>query len=236
MNLADPLGAATQARPHLRAEETLLWAAYGGVVGYDVRGLDELGHPAKGLLRKVGSGLADFAGGVVDAALSDEDSGSSGTTQAPPAVVVFGDRTGLLAESLVRGSGTALWVLTTARLVLLRVVVPPEPVEEPEKSLLGKAVGFGRGLAKFGKDVAELIADRSKTFGENREGEPVARKDFEVAAELPRAQITGFAVARRGRKPGLRVSLVDGSGLDLRFGAEEPEAFEWLLARTNGLA
>ncbi|MFI5612459.1 hypothetical protein [Amycolatopsis sp. NPDC051903] len=236
MNLADPLGAATQARPHLRPDETVLWAAYGSVLGYDVRGLDEFGNPAKGLLRKVGSGLADFAGGVVDAALSDEDSGSSGTAQGPPAVVVFGDRPGLLAESLVRGSGASLWALTTARLVLLRVVVAPEPVEEPEKSLLGKAIGFGRGVARFGKDVAEIVTDRRKTYGDNHEGEPVARKDFEVAAELPRARITGFAVAQRDRKPGLRMSLVDGSGFDLRFGADEPEAFEWLLARTNGAA
>ncbi|MEW2500165.1 hypothetical protein ACQPXB_01240 [Amycolatopsis sp. CA-161197] len=234
MNLADPLGAATQARPHLRADERLLWAAFGGVTGYDVRGLDEFGNPAKSLMRKVGSGLADFAGGVVDAALSgDEDSGSGGTGPNPkPAVVVFGDRSGLLAEQLVRGARPALWVLTTSRLLLLRVVVPEEPAVEPEKSLLGKAMGFGRGMAKFGKDVAEIVTDRRKTYGENREGEPVAPREFEEAAALPREQIAGFAVARSG----LRMSLVDGSGFELRFGAEEPEAFEWLLARTNGVA
>ncbi|MGW4482839.1 hypothetical protein ACWEOE_03270 [Amycolatopsis sp. NPDC004368] len=228
MNLADPLGAATQARPHLRADERLLWAAYGGRVAYDVPGLDEFGQPAKSLLRKVGSGLSGFAGGVVDAALSSEDSGS-GATVVAPAVVVLGDRTGLVAEGLVR-SGAALWVLTTARLVLLRAVVVPEPAPEP--SLLGKAIGFGRGMAKFGKDVAEIVTDRRKIYGENREGEPVARREFEEAASLPREQIIGFAVARHG----LRMSLVDGSGFELRFGAEEPEAFEWLLARTNGAA
>ncbi|MEV4595993.1 hypothetical protein AB0K15_01155 [Amycolatopsis sp. NPDC049253] len=236
MNLADPLGAATQARPHLRADERLLWAAYGGVTGYAVRGLDESGQPAKSVLRKVGSGLADFAGGAVDAALSSEDSGSGGSVAPEPAVVVFGDHTGMAAEGLVRGSRASLWALTSARLVLLRVVVAPEPAEEPEKSLLGKAMGFGRGMAKFGKDVAEIVTDRRKTYGANREGEPVALREFEVAASLPREQIAGFAVASRDRKPGLRMSLVDGSGLDLRFGVAEPEAFDWLLARTNGAA
>ncbi|WP_326567627.1 hypothetical protein VSH64_38255 [Amycolatopsis rhabdoformis] len=228
MNLADPLGAATQARPHLNADERLLWAAYCERVAYDVRGLDEFGKPAKSLLRKVGSGFSDFAGGVVDAALSSEDSGSNGTVVAPPGVVVLGDRPGLVAEGLAR-SGAALWALTTSRLVLLRAVVTPEPEPAPETSLLGKAIGFGRGMAKFGKDVAEIVADRRKTYGTNREGEPVARREFEVAAELPRAQITGFTVAH-----GLHMSLVDGSGFELRFGANDPESFAWLLARTNG--
>jgi hypothetical protein len=235
MNLSDPLGAATQARPHLHPGEDLRWAAYGRVVGFDVRGLTPQGEPAKGLLRRVGSGAAGFAGDVLSEALGGGDD-SGPDRPPPPQVIAFGDRAGVLAHEFLRAVPVSapirrLWVLTAQRLVVLDEPVPVvEP--EPEKSLLGKAVGFGRGVAKFGKDVAEILTDRTKTYGDNREGEPIAPREFVPVAELPAARIARVDVAQRGRKPVLRMSLVDGSGVDFRFDAGEH--FDWLLARTNG--
>lgn len=228
MNFSDPLGAATQARPFLHPGEQLLWAAYGRVVNFDVRGLTPEGRPAKGLLRKLGSGAAGIAGDFVTEALGGGD--DSGPDRPPaPQVVAFGDRAGVLAHEFLReipvqAAIRRLWVLTPRRLLVLDEPVPaPEP--SPEKSFLGKAIGFGR-------DVATIFTDRTKTYGGNREGEPIALREFGPVAELPRDRIAGVAVAERDRKPVLRMSLVDGSGLDFRFDAEEH--FDWLLARTNG--
>ncbi|MEU0536939.1 hypothetical protein [Amycolatopsis tolypomycina] len=228
LNLSDPLGAATQARPYLRPGEPPQWAAYGRVLNYDVRGLTALGQPDKSLLRKLGSGAAGFAGDfVLEAIAGGDDSGSD--KPPPPQVIAFGDRAGVLAHEFLRGLPARaaiqrLWVLTRARLLVLDAPVPPpEPAPEAEKSLLGKAIGFGRGVAKFGKDVAEILTDRTKTYGENREGEPIGLREFVPVAELPGARIARVDRAKRGRKPVLRVSLVDGSGLDFleeRTGAD----------------
>ncbi|SFW50912.1 hypothetical protein [Amycolatopsis australiensis] len=223
MNLSDPLGAATQARPYLRPGEQLRWAAYGRGFAFDVRGLTPDGQPAKGLLRKIGSGAAEF----VAEAISDNDSGPD--RPPPPQVVAFGGRAGVLAHEFLRGIPVSapirrLWVLTPLRLLVLDERVPVAP-PEPEKSFLGKAIGFGR-------DVAAILTDRTKTYGDNREGEPIALRDFVPVAELPRDRIARVDVAERGRKPVLRMSLVDGSGVDFRFDADDH--FDWLLARTNG--
>ena len=235
MNFSDPLGAATQARPHLYPGEPLLWAAYGRVINFDVRGLTPDGRPAKGLLRKLGSGAAGFAGDFVSEALGGGD--DSGSDRPPaPQVVAFGDRAGVLAHEFLRGIPVQaairrLWVLTPRRLLVLDEPVP-EAEPEAEKSLLGKAIGFGREVAQFGRDVAEILTDRTKTYGDNREGEPIALREFRPAAELARDRIARAEIAERDRKPVLRMSLVDGSGLDFRFDADEH--FDWLLARTNG--
>ncbi|MEC3975679.1 hypothetical protein [Amycolatopsis sp. H20-H5] len=237
MSLADPLGAASQALPSLNPGERLLWAAYGRVFNYDIRGLDALGQPEKGMLRKLGGGAAGVAGGFVDGVLGG--GADSGTDRPlPPQVIAFGDRPGVAAHEFLRELGPVghprrVWALTTERLVVLGVVPPPEVVEPA--SFLAKAVGFGKGLAKTGKGIVEIIADRTKTYGENREGEPATAHEMTVRAELPRAGIGGFALAqRKKRKPCLRLSLVDGSGFDLLFDVEDPALFAWLLDRTNG--
>lgn len=223
MKLSDPLGAATQARPYLRPGETLLWAAYGRVVNFDVRGLTPEGQPAKGLLRKVGSGAAEF----LAEAISDSDSGPDRPPD--PQVIAFGDRAGVLAHEFLReipaqAAIRRLWMLTPQRLVVLDESVPAA-APDPAKSFLGKAIGFGR-------DVAAILTDRTKTYGDNREGEPIALREFRAVTELSAERVARVDVAKRGRKPVLRMSLVDGSGLDFRFDADEH--FDWLLARTNG--
>ncbi|GAB3138845.1 hypothetical protein GCM10027258_16760 [Amycolatopsis stemonae] len=223
MKLSDPLGAATQARPYLRPGEALRWAAYGRVVTFDVRGLTPEGQPATGLLRRIGSGAAEF----LSEAISDSDSGPDRPPD--PQVIAFGDRAGMLAHEFLRelparAAVRRLWVLTPHRLAVLDERVPA-PAPEPAKSFLGKAVGFGR-------DVAAILTDRTKTYGDNREGEPIALREFQVVAELPGDRIAGAEIAKRGRKPVLRMSLVDGSGVDFRFDADDH--FDWLLARTNG--
>ncbi|GAA4542747.1 hypothetical protein [Amycolatopsis samaneae] len=244
MNLADPLGPATQAAASLHPGERLLWAAYGRVVNYHIRGLTPLGRPERSALRKLGSGVAGFAGDAVDAMLGGGDD-SGPDRPPPPQVVAFGEREGVLAHTFLReltpaGPAGRLWALTSSRLVVLHRFVPPEPEPAPpaEKSFVAKAVGFGKGLAKAGKDIAGIITDRTKTYGDNREGEPVPRHEMTVAAELPAARVAGVATARHGGKlrgrPCLRMSLVDGSGLDFLFDVEDPAMFSWLLARTNG--
>lgn len=219
IDFSDPVGAATYARRHVRPDERLLWATHGRVLNYDVRGLTPLGKPAPSMLSKVSEG-------VLDAIFDGDDSSDS---RPNPHVVGFGRHapeflTGLKAEY----SFTRVWALTTQRLMVVEEV-RPDPGPEPEGgSLFSKAV-------RFGKDVAEIFADRTKTFGRHKEGEPVTVHDTAVRAEVHRSAIAGFEVAKRGRRPCLRMSLVDGTGLDLRLdGRQEPEVFAWMLALTNG--
>ncbi|ONF66849.1 hypothetical protein [Amycolatopsis keratiniphila] len=222
MNLGYPLGAASQALPSLRPGERLLWAAYGRTLNYDVRGLDPWGVPKKSVLGKLGSGAANFAGDMVGAALGGGD--DSGRSNPPsPQVIVFGEQGGL-AHAAVRelstsGSLSRLWALTSARLLVLeKSVAPGKP---SEKSFLSKAIGFG-------KDIAAIMT--TKTYGENAAGVPIARHEMVPCAEIPRESIAGFAVAEHGKKrrPCLRASFVDGSGMDFLFDCDDPRQFAWL--------
>ncbi len=231
MNLGYPLGAASQALPALHPGERLLWAAYGRTLNYDVRGLDPWGVPKKSVLGKLGSGAANFAGDLVGAALGGgDDSGASNPPK--PQVIVFGEQGGL-AHAMVRdqptsGSPSRLWALTSARLVVLEEAIPPEPEKPAEKSFLGKAIGFGKGVVKTGKEIAAIMT--TKTYGDNAEGVPIATHRMVVAVELPRERIGGFAVAERDKKrvPCLRSSFVDGSGMDFLFDCDDPRQFAWL--------
>ncbi|WP_410658504.1 hypothetical protein [Amycolatopsis sp. lyj-112] len=235
MNLGYPLGAASQALPSLHPGERLLWAAYGRTVNYDVRGLDPWGVPKKSVLGKLGSGAANFAGDVVGAALGGgDDSGSSNPLS--PQVIVLGEQGGL-AHTAVRelpasGSPSRLWALTSTRLLVLERFVPPEPENASEKSFMAKAIGFGKGVVKTGKDIAAIMT--TKTYGENTEGVPIATHRMVVAVEVARERIGGFAVAEHGKKrvPRLRASFVDGSGLDFLFDCDDPQQFAWLHSKT----
>ncbi|WP_181773133.1 hypothetical protein [Amycolatopsis pittospori] len=235
MNLGYPLGAASQALPSLHPGERLLWAAYGRTLNYDVRGLDPWGVPKKSVLGKLGSGAANFAGDMVGAALGGGD--DSGASNPPsPQVIVFGEQGGL-AHTTVRdlstsGSLSRLWALTSARLLVLEKVVTPEPEKAAEKSFMSKAIGFGKGVVKTGKEIAAIMT--TKTYGENAEGVPIARHEMVPCAEIPRERIGGFAVAERGKKrvPCLRASFVDGSGMDFLFDCDDPRQFAWLYSVT----
>jgi hypothetical protein len=219
IDFGQPVGPATHARRHLRPTERLLWATFGAVLNYDVNGLTRLGQPDRSAIRKVGEGVGGF---ILDG-LIDGDGGSD--RPADPQVIAFGDQVPEFLRGLTP-EAFRVWALTSHRLMVIDGVVP-EREPEPERSLFAKAVGFG-------KDVAEIFTARTKTYGENREGEPVPMRETAVRADVHRPQIAGFAVAKRGRRPCFRMSLVDGSGVDFLLDGQDPAVFGWMLALTNG--
>lgn len=125
----------------------------------------------------------------------------------PPEVIVFGARPGCLAHGHAKAGG-GLWALTPRRLAFVdsRETVQPEP---EAKSFLSKAL-------RFGKDVVSIVSGTE------------APREWFVKSAVPAAEIAGFAMGPRGP----RMSLVDGSGFD--FPLTEPEAAEWMLAKTMG--
>lgn len=205
---ADPLGPGHVARQRLcRPGESLVWATYRRTFYYAVDGLDRLGAPVRSVFARgasaVGRGVGELALTVVGGG------GDSGDDKAPDADhLVFGPSGESLAVRAVSGFDPGgrrnrLWALTSERLVLaVRVEAAEVPAEPAPKSLLGKAIGFG-------KEVGKILADNRRKFGEHVEGEPVAVPDFRVAVEIPRNQI---ADVQSGKT--LRVVLVDGSGLE----------------------
>lgn len=66
------------------------------------------------------------------------------------------------------------------------------------------------------------------------EGEPVEPMLTESVFDIPRSEIAGLAPAVRGRVPVLRLSLVDGSGLDFLVAMTDREEVEYAAALTNG--
>ncbi|GAA5171185.1 hypothetical protein [Amycolatopsis dongchuanensis] len=219
---SDRVGAATTARMQLPPDEQLLWAAYNRFAYYyDVDGLDPLGEPKKNAvlrgLRAVGGVAGDFASEM----LGETDSSSNSRPLA--GAFVTGQRKEGLATDLLTALGKpgvnieCLWALTARRLVLFGRPVTSEPES------LGKVLfGVGKGLARA------VTGNSRKTYGPHREGQPVVIERREIVAEVPRARIAGVAAAQRRRKPCLRMSFVDGSGLELLLPAEDPAVFEWM--------
>ncbi|MTD57783.1 hypothetical protein [Amycolatopsis pithecellobii] len=220
MSLEDPVGAASIARTQLAADERLLWAAAGkGAYYYDIEKLDPLGEKKKGLLsrslRAAGNVAGDFA---FEAVLGGSDSGPD---KPPPAdVLVFGEHKAGIAHETVVAHGEPgkrlswIWALTAHRLLILGL--PPE--REPE--------GFARSLFTFGKDVAKILTDTKRNYGEHVEGKSVVIPERKIIAEVPQSRIASVAPAQRRRKPCLRLSFVDGSGIDFLFQVDDPAVFE----------
>jgi hypothetical protein len=239
--LAWPLGPATvaQALVHRPGEGQLLWAAYARVHYYDIPGLDPDGTPRKSVLSRGAGKVGDFLGDVVSGALGSDEGPSD---RPPPAdLIVWGPAPDCLAHRYVRDipSRSAvlrrLWTLTPQRLALHTEIVPPTAPEPPrEQGLLAKAARVGSGLAKLGREVAEIVADRRMTFGANVEGEPVALPAMEPLAEIPRGQIAGFEVAHRKDTPVLRLRLVDGSGVDFLVGMTDEDECAYASGLANG--
>jgi hypothetical protein len=236
IDFSKPVGPATYALQHLRPNERLLWATYGTRLRYDVRGLDDHGNPDRSVLSKIGSGAA---GAVLEVISPTEDYDRPD----PPHLVVFGDRMPDFLRGLPTrpGSGLRVWALTDQRFVVLDEVLrvaPPKPAPDPDRSLFAKAVGFGKAVVEVSKDLAQAFADGTRTYGRNRAGEPVAILETQVSAELARPGIAGFAVAKHGSllrgRPCLRMSLVDGSGVDFLLDSKDSGLFEWMLAMTQG--
>ena len=209
MIFSAPLGPGHVARQQLcRADEVLHWATYRQTFYYAVDGLDQLGAPGRSAFTR---GMSAVGRGVGDLALTFVGGGGdSGDDKAPAADhLVFGPSGESLAVRTMSrfepgGRLNRLWALTSTRLVIAKRVEAAEVAQEAApKSFLGKAIGFG-------KEVGKILADNRRKFGEHFEGEPVAVPDFQVVAEIPRAQIADVQSAAGS----LRVVLVDGSGFE----------------------
>jgi hypothetical protein len=162
--------------------------------------------------------------------------GVAATGDETPDLVVWGPDRNCLAYRYVRdipAGGRRLWTFTPQRLALHTEVTPvAEPDPEPQGgSLLAKAAS---GLAKFGRELAEKVAEGRLRFGANVEDEPVALPTLEPVAEIPRSRIAGFEVAHRGSTPVLRLRLVDRSGVDFLVGMTDRDECEYAAGLSNG--
>ncbi|WP_298182182.1 hypothetical protein [Saccharomonospora sp.] len=236
MGFASPVGPATHARQVMEPGERLLWAAFGPEFAYDVKGLDALGEPQRNPLAR---GLEAVGRGGSSIALEwafpvDE----AGLAARGPDVIVFGDGPGCHAHDGVRhlapkgGSRARTWALTSTRLVVLDVrPTKRENTGKPPTSLLRRTIGFG-------KELVDIVTDRTKRYGEHLEGVPVTAKPMAVHSTFQASTIAGIAVARRRTqrrtRPCLRVSFVDGSGIDLLLGVDDESVFEWMATLSRG--
>ncbi|OQO90830.1 hypothetical protein B1813_14990 [Saccharomonospora piscinae] len=227
MAFADAPGAATLARQVTTEGEVLLWAAHGREFAFDVAGHDAAGQPHGHAVPRgfgaFGMGAATMAVGM---AMGTDLPGEGAV---PPAVVVFGADGDCRARTLLTGveprGGTPwrTWALTSARLLVLDV--RPPSTGEPRTPLLRRTLERGR-------DLVHVLTDRTRRYGPNTEGVAVARKPMTVVAATGREHLHDVAVARRRlrmrTRPCLRLSFVDGSGLDLLLGVEDESVFEWM--------
>lgn len=204
MIFSAPLGPGHVARQLCR--ESLVWAMYRRTFYYAVDGLDQLGAPGRSLFARGASALGRGAGDLALTFLGG--GGDSGDDKAPAADhLVFGPSGDSLAVRAVSGfepgkRSDRLWALTSTRLVIASRAAAVSPEPEP-KSLLGKAIGFG-------KDVGKILADNRRKYGEHLEGTPIAVPSYQVVAEIPRSQIADV----QSTGSSLRVVLVDGSGFE----------------------
>jgi hypothetical protein len=210
-------------------DEPILLCAPVGSTGscFDVRGLDWWGKPERGLDGKVLRALGTAATAVTAGGPRDQG-------QSPPKVVVFGPRQDTVAAGAglaVRDFTFAWWVLTPRRMAWVRTEPEPQVAEAgTEKSLLDQVWGFA-------KNARDALAGRSPYPAHV----PIETAGVVPVVEVPRERIAGVTVAERklpyDYTPGavhvLRVSLVDGSGVDVVAG-HEPGHAQRLLALVNG--
>jgi hypothetical protein len=198
-----------------------------GSIRFDLAGVDWQGRPERGALGKVAGAFGNAAAGVVDAAFAGsgpEDNGAD-----TPKVVVWGPQPDGIATRLCRPGPAPSWLVLTPRR-LAQVTLVEEAVEpEPEKSLLGRVSGFA-------KSAREVFSTKSPYPPH----QPVATADVTTVAEVPREHIGAVSLAER-KLPrqyqlrdvhALRVSFVDGSGIDVP--APSAENAQRLLAMANG--
>lgn len=232
MAFHDAPGPATHARQALVPGEELSWAARGRRLSYDVAGVDGGGHPVAGSLAREGGVLCRATATMTVAATLYTDVASDpGPT---PDVVVFGDSPGCLAYDTVsvlepKGSPWRTWALTSDRLLVLEVE------DDPPTPHLG---GLLRRVIDVGRDLVDVVTDRTRRYGRNVEGVPVGLRPMAVVAEVDRAEVVEIAVSRRRfrmrTRPCLRLSFVDGSGLDLLLGVDDEAVFDWMVTLTRG--
>lgn len=219
--MSKELGAAAVARSRLTPEERLLWAAYSETYVYDVRGHDELGARKRGLVSRSLRATGSAAGGIlIETLLATDD--SPGRPR-PPDLLVIGERKDGVAHDLVSAHGAPkqyrdwLWALTSHRLVLLG----PAPEREQD--------GWGKLMFGLGKAAVEVFTGAGKEKGDQP---PLPVPVREILGEVPRIDIASVTVANRGRRPCLRMSFADGSGLEFFFQITDPAVFEWMVHAT----
>jgi hypothetical protein len=170
--------------------------------------------------------LADKAAGTV-LGVAEAVAGSDGGSELidPPVGVVFGPRPDCSAVQVLArvpaGETAGCWALTPDRLAWLSV---QEPEAEPGefRGLLSGALKFGRGAARFARDLA-------MNQPEHEPGVPVPVPRVLSQLEIGRSEITEITTHQRKfgkdykwHKPWyLRVRLSDGSGFDLGRSKEE---------------
>jgi hypothetical protein len=194
---------------------------------FDLAGLDWQGRPERGALGKVAGAFGNAAAGVVDAAFAGsgpEDGGAD-----VPHVVAWGPHAAGIATRLCRPVSAVSWLVLTPRR-LAQVTLVEEPAEpEPEKGLFNRVSGFA-------KSAREVFGGKSPYPPH----QPVATAEVTAVAEVPREHIAAVSLAER-KLPrqyqvrdvhALRVSFVDGSGIDVLTSA--PDNAHRLLAMANG--
>jgi hypothetical protein len=191
-----------------------------GSTRFEVPGLTWWGRPERGA---VGKALV----GLVNAPFAIDSIGVDAGTDHPKAVVFGGGPDALAPRLWPRDESPAVQcVLTPRRLAWVREVEPVGP--EPERSLLGRVGGFA-------KEARDALAGK----GSHPPHHPVETVGVETVAEVPGRQIASVALAGRRLprefKPRdvevLRVSFVDGSGVDVLPGREGAQR---LLALATG--
>jgi len=236
--LAEPLGPATVARRLVLrpGEGRLLWAAHAKAHYYDIPGLYPDGSPKPNAVARGAGKVGDFLGDVLSAAMGSEEDDRD---RPPPAdLIVFGTAPDCMAHRYLRGVPSVsavlrrLWTLTPLGLTLHTEIVPrTAAAPEPTGSFFAKAAG---GIAKIGREIADIVTDNRMRFGANVEDEPIALPTLEPLLEIPRGRIAGFSLAQRKSTPVLRLLLADGSGVDFLVSMTEREECEYALALANG--
>lgn len=213
-----------------RGEPILLCSGTGGSdIRFDVAGLDWWGEPDRGALGKAAGTMGNAVFGVLNAA-----SGGSGPEDGGPDVpkiVAWGPQPAGVAVQLFQFAPPRSWLVLTPQRLACVTVVEEQAEPEPGKSVLGRVSGFARA-------ARDVFASTSP----HPPHQPVLTVEMTTFAELPREHITAVTLAER-KLPrqyqhrdshALRVSLVDGSGIDVLVSGQDQAQRLFAMATGQG--
>jgi hypothetical protein len=200
-------------------EPILVCTPSGGVATrYDIAGADWRGRPERGALGRMAGALGNAAAGVLDAATADggpEDNGADA-----PHVVAWGPGLDRLAATTCRPAPARTWLVLTPQRLACVTVVEEKAEPEPEKSVLDRVSGFAKAAREAFSGAGPYLPH-----------EPVPTVEMTTFAEVPREQIAAVTLSER-KLPrqyqhrdshALRVSFVDGSGVDVLVGQDRAQ-------------
>ncbi|SFS31378.1 hypothetical protein SAMN05660874_00114 [Saccharopolyspora flava] len=196
-----------------------MWATWQADKRYQVKGLDENGHPKKGLGRKLGGATANVAGAVAVGALTmtfggGDSSSGPGTAQRSRDLTVVGSGDECIAMRLIKSrypddhvGSDMLWVLTPQRLAVL---VPPRT----EDSEISAHPTLSETFSEMGRI---LVGKETERFGANQPGEPLSNKPVATWFELALQDIVDCRTVGEQKQPHRYCGLqfADGSGFVL---------------------